>query len=163
MAHEYSAEVVWSRDGSAFTVGQYSRAHLWRFDGIEVAASSSPLTVRPPLSRPDAIDPEEAFVASLSSCHMLFVLFYAAKDGYLIESYVDRALGTLDRDDRGRQSMVEVKLRPEIVFGGALRPDAAAIQALHDRAHHSCYIANSVTARVTITPTDPAVVRKTPD
>ncbi|MGV8839330.1 MAG: OsmC family protein [Bauldia sp.] len=160
MAHEYSAEVVWSRDGADDGV-RYSRAHLWRFDGIEVPASSSPISVKPPFSKVDAIDPEEAFVASLSSCHMLFVLFYAAKAGFLVESYVDRAVGILDRNDRGREAIVEVRLRPEIVFGGTLRPDAAAIQTLHDRAHHSCYIANSVTARVTITPTGPAVVRET--
>ncbi|MCC6735956.1 MAG: OsmC family protein [Bauldia sp.] len=160
MAHEYSAEIVWSRGDSVYRGGRYSRAHLWRFDGIEVPASSSPLSVRPPFSRLDAIDPEEAFVAALSSCHMLFVLYYAAKDGLVVESYVDRAVGILDRNADGRDAIVEVRLRPEIVFGGELRPDAAAIQTLHDRAHHSCYIANSVTAKVTITPIEPAVVRE---
>lgn len=155
MAHEYSAQIIWTRGGEAFTDGRYNRGHLWRFDGIEIPASASPQVVRPPFSRADAIDPEEALVASLSSCHMLFFLYFAAKDGLLIDRYSDRAVGILGKNEAGRDAMVEVKLRPDIAFAGDAVP-AEHIHALHERAHDACYIANSVTARITIEPPDPA-------
>ena len=151
MAHEYLAEIRWARDGAAFLDGRYSRAHRWIFDGeIEVPASSSPLVVRAPFSREDAVDPEEAFVASLASCHMLFFLFFAAKDGFLIDAYTDRAVGVLGKRDDGRVAMTEVKLRPDIAFVGGKRPTPEQILALHHRAHEACYIANSVTSAIAI-------------
>ncbi|MFL5219351.1 MAG: OsmC family protein, partial [Microvirga sp.] len=109
MTHEYKATVRWARDGAAFSDQKYSRGHVWRFDGgVEVPASSSPLSVRPPYSREDAVDPEEAFVASLSSCHMLFFLSFAARDGFVVDSYVDRAVGYLEKGEGGRQMITRV-------------------------------------------------------
>jgi len=101
MAHEYTAQIVWTRDGTVFTDNRYSRGHVWRFDGgVEVPASSSPHSVRLPLSRADAVDPEEAFVAALASCHMLWFLSIAARRGWCVDRYRDQAAGTLARTSR---------------------------------------------------------------
>lgn len=152
--HEYLATVVWQRaEGAKFTDNRYSRAHEWRFDGgTVVPASSSPNVVPLPLSSAQAVDPEEAFVAALSSCHMLFFLFHAAKKGYVIERYEDAALGTMGKNAKGATAMLKVALRPRITWGGAGQPDAAELAALHEASHHDCFIANSVTAEVVIEP-----------
>src|ERR1700751_296022 len=104
MAHEYSADVIWTReDGAPFTDNRYSRAHVWRFDGgVEVPASSSPMSVKLPLSRADAVDPEEALVAALSSCHMLFFLDFAAHAGFVVDRYEDAAVGVMGKNERGK-------------------------------------------------------------
>src|SRR5262245_63845418 len=116
---EYVTTVRWERHGETFTDNRYSRAHQWEFDGgVTVPASSSPHVVKVPLSKTDAVDPEEAFVASLSSCHMLFFLSFAAREGLVIDSYVDEAIGYLERDDRGRMVMSRVLLRPRIAYAG---------------------------------------------
>ena len=117
-----------------------------------VRGSSAPTSVPVPLSDPAAVDPEEALVAALGSCHMLFFLAFAAKGGFTVDSYRDEAVGMLGRDDRGKTSITTVALRPAVVFSGETRPDAAAIDALHHRAHEACYIANSIRAEVTIKP-----------
>jgi organic hydroperoxide reductase OsmC/OhrA len=150
---EYVATVKWTRQsGEAFTDNRYSRAHQWEFDGgITVPASSSPHVVKVPLSDPAAVDPEEAFVASLASCHMLFFLSFAAAKRFVIESYVDRAVGVLARNEAGRQAIVRVVLKPEVKFSGT-PPTAEELHALHERAHHECYIANSVTTKVDVEP-----------
>jgi organic hydroperoxide reductase OsmC/OhrA len=151
--HEYVATVAWQRGGAAFTDNKYSRAHEWRFDGgAVVPASSSPLVVAPPGSDPANVDPEEAFVAALSSCHMLFFLFHAAKRGFVVERYEDAASGTMGKNADGRVAMLKVVLRPQVTWGGAQRPSAADIEALHHRAHEDCYIANSVKTEVAIEP-----------
>src|ERR1041385_55953 len=119
MAHEYRAEVIWSRDGAVFTDNRYSRGHRWRFDGgVEVPASSSSHVVPLPLSVAAAVDPEEAFVASLSSCHMLWFLSIAARRGFVVESYRDDAVGVLAKDEGGKLTMTRVTLRPDVRFGG---------------------------------------------
>jgi organic hydroperoxide reductase OsmC/OhrA len=147
----HTAQVSWTRGGARFTDGRYSRGHAWRFDGgAEVAASSSPHSVPLPYSRPEAVDPEEAFVASISSCHMLWFLSIAAKHGQTVEEYVDEAEGFLERDGEGRMSMTRVVLRPRIVFAGDHVPSTADIASMHDEAHHACYIANSVKTAITI-------------
>lgn len=150
---EYTATVKWARQpAEPFTDNRYSRAHQWEFDGgVTVPASSSPHVVKVPLSNPAAVDPEEAFVASLASCHMLFFLSFAASKRFVIESYVDRAVGVLGKNAEGRQAMLKVVLRPSITFAGA-PPTADELRALHDRAHHECYIANSVTTTVEVEP-----------
>lgn len=150
---EYTATVRWARQPSeVFTDNRYSRAHRWEFDGgVTVPASSSPHVVKVPLSDPNAVDPEEAFLASLASCHMLFFLSFAAGKKFLIESYVDRAVGTLGKNAEGRQAMLKVVLRPAITFSGT-PPTAEELHALHERAHHECYIANSVTTKVEVEP-----------
>jgi organic hydroperoxide reductase OsmC/OhrA len=147
---EYVATVRWERHGEKFTDNRYSRAHQWEFDGgVTVPASSSPHVVKLPLSKADAVDPEEAFVASLSSCHMLFFLSLAAREGFVIDSYVDQAIGYLEKDDRGRLVMSRVVLRPKIAYAGA-SPSPEQLASLHDRSHHECFIANSVKTKVTV-------------
>lgn len=148
MAH-YIAEIRWSRNGAAFTDNRYSRAHTWHFDGgAEVPASSSPQVVPLPLSDPAGVDPEEAFVASLSSCHMLWFLSIAAKRGFVVENYEDEAEGTMGTNDLGRTAMVRVILRPRVEFTGAKIPTSADLDALHHEAHAKCFIAASVTTEV---------------
>jgi organic hydroperoxide reductase OsmC/OhrA len=142
---EYTAVVTWERNGVPFTDNRYSRAHRWSFDGgIEIAASASPNVVPPPLSVAAAIDPEEAFVAALASCHMLWFLSIAAKQGFLVESYRDKAMGAMAKDADGRLAMTQVTLRPEVVFAGHSRPAATEHEAMHHQAHEECFIARSV-------------------
>jgi organic hydroperoxide reductase OsmC/OhrA len=147
----YTATVLWTRPAdAAFTDNKYSRAHEWRFDGgVTVPASSAPSVVPLPLSRTDAVDPEEAFVASLSSCHMLFFLFYAAKAGFKIDRYEDEAIGEMGKNARGATAMLKVRLRPKISWA-ANAPAAEQLDKMHHSAHQSCFIANSVTTEVVV-------------
>jgi organic hydroperoxide reductase OsmC/OhrA len=147
----HTATVLWQRaEGAKFTDNRYSRSHRWQFDGgADVAASSSPAVVPAPLSDPAGVDPEEAFVASLSSCHMLWFLFYAAKGGFIVDSYRDEAVGHMEKTPEGSQWMSRVVLRPQVAFSGSA-PDAAKLAEMHDHAHHACFIANSVKTVVTV-------------
>jgi organic hydroperoxide reductase OsmC/OhrA len=150
---EYRARVEWSRGGAAFTDNRYSRGHRWLFDrGIEVPASSSPHVVPLPLSVEAAVDPEEAFVASLSSCHMLWFLSLAAKRGFVVESYRDEAIGILEKDASSTLAMTRVVLRPEVLFSGDKRPTPDETVLLHHEAHESCFIARSVKTDVRCEP-----------
>jgi organic hydroperoxide reductase OsmC/OhrA len=151
MSHEYKATVRWTRDGAAFTDQKYSRGHVWRFDGgVEVPASSAPASVPLPYSRAEAVDPEEAFVASLSSCHMLFFLFLAAKAGFVVDSYEDHAVGVMTKNERGKLFVSKVTLDPKIAFSGDKRPSPEEIAGLHHRSHEECFIANSVRTEVVV-------------
>ncbi len=152
MAHTHEARVLWERGDAAFTDGRYSRGHRWIFDGAEVPASSSPTVVPPPWSREDAVDPEEAYVASLSSCHMLFFLALAAKAGLVVDAYDDRASGVMERNARGKLFVSRVTLRPAVSFSGDAMPTPEAVEALHHRAHEECFIANSVLTEVVVEP-----------
>jgi organic hydroperoxide reductase OsmC/OhrA len=149
----YVATVVWVRAADApFKDNKYSRAHEWRFDGgTVVPASSSPSVVRVPMSNPAAVDPEEALVAALSSCHMLFFLSYAAAGGFVIDRYEDDAIGEMGKNPAGAIAMLKVRLRPKITWVGA-PPSAEQLDKLHQRSHHDCYIANSVTAEILVEP-----------
>ena len=150
---EHVATVEWSRGDQPFSDNRYSRAHDWRFDGgAVVRGSSAPSSVAAPMSDPAAVDPEEALVAAVSSCHMLFFLAYAGKAGFVVDDYHDDAVGRMGRDERGKISITEGVLRPAVVFAGETRPDAVALAALHHRAHEACYIANSIRAGVTVEP-----------
>ena len=150
---EHRAVIEWSRDGATFTDNRYSRGHRWRFDGgVEVPASASPHVVPLPHSVEEAVDPEEAFTASLSSCHMLSFLYLAAKDGFLVESYRDEAVGVLAKNADGKLSVTRVTLRPEVRFGGERRPTAEEEDLLHHRAHEECFIARSVRTDVRCEP-----------
>jgi len=152
--HEYQARVLWERGDQTFTDRKYSRRHLLQFDGgASVPGSSSPLSVRVPYSDPSAVDPEEAFVASLSSCHMLWFLDIACRAGWTVDDYRDDALGVMDHNADGKLAMTVVTLRPVVRFGGALRPEAAEFQRLHHEAHAECFIANSVKTEVRCEPT----------
>lgn len=145
------ATVAWTRDGARFTDNRYSRAHVLRFDGgVEVPGSSSPHSVPLPYSRTDAVDPEEAFVASISSCHMLWFLSIAAQRGFTVDDYVDEAEGFLERDPEGRMSVTRVKLRPRIRWSGERVPTSGDVTSIHDEAHHECFIANSVRTEIRI-------------
>src|SRR5262245_28037887 len=150
---QYIATVVWARAPEApFKDNRYSRAHEWRFDGgAVVPASSSPSVVRVPLSDPKGVDPEEAFVASLASCHMLFFLSFAAAGGFVIDRYEDEALGELGKNATAKQAMLKVVLRPRITWIGD-PPGAERLADLHHRSHEACYIANSVTTEVLVEP-----------
>lgn len=150
-----TAEVSWVRGEARFTDNRYSRQHTWRFDGgVEVLASSSPQVVPVPLSNPAGVDPEEAFVASLSSCHMLWFLSLAAQAGYTVDRYDDAASGVLEKNAHGRLAMTVVTLRPKITFIGPRLPTAEALRALHEAAHDSCFIAQSVLTEVRCEPRD---------
>lgn len=147
----HTATVAWRRGDEPFAGGRYSRRHEWRFDGgAVVAASASPHVVPPPWSDAAAIDPEEAFVAAIASCHMLWFLSIAADHGHIVERYEDDAVGTMARVAPGRQAITEVTLRPRIVFARA--SDAHVIAALHEAAHERCFIANSVKTAIRIEP-----------
>jgi organic hydroperoxide reductase OsmC/OhrA len=148
----YTATIRWTRDPSTdFTRGQYSRAHSWEFDsGVTVPGSPSPHVVPAPWSDPNGVDPEEAFVASLSSCHMLFFVDFARRAGFVVDGYTDEAEGVLEKRADGKTAMTRVTLRPQVAWGGEALPDGATIADLHHRAHEACYIANSVNTEVTI-------------
>ena len=152
---DYTAVVTWSRNGARFTDNRYSRGHRWVFDGgVEVPASASPHSVPLPLSVAAAVDPEEAFVAALSSCHMLWFLSLAAKQGFVVEGYRDEASGVMAKDAEGRLAMTRVTLRPRITFASDRRPTPAEHEAIHHEAHDLCYIANSVKTEVRCEPED---------
>ena len=149
----YTATISWNRGSQPFSDGKYSRAHKWRFDGgIEVPGSSSPKVVRPPLSDEAAVDPEEAFVASLASCHMLFFVDFARRGGFVVDSYEDNAEGVLAKDADGRMAMTVVTLHPDVAFSGEKQPSSAELDDLHHRAHEACFIANSVKTQVRVEP-----------
>jgi organic hydroperoxide reductase OsmC/OhrA len=147
----YTATVRWTRKGDGdFTKGQYSRAHEWSFDGgAVVPASPSPHIVPQPWCDLGGVDPEEAFVASLSSCHMLFFVDFARRAGFTIDDYVDQAEGVLEKRADGKMAMTRITLHPRISWGGDA-PHGSTIAELHHRAHDACFIANSVTTEVTI-------------
>ena len=151
MAHVYTATVRWQRNGQLFTDNKYSRVHDIVFDGgAVVKGSPAPNVVPPPLSDVGAVDPEEAFVGALSSCHMLFFLAFAAKRGFRVDSYEDAAVGEMTRNANGKLFMSKVTLSPRVVYSGENRPTAADVAAIHHRAHEECYIANSVRSEVVI-------------
>jgi len=153
MAHVHTALIRWQAGDADFTGKRYSRAHTWTFDGgAVVPASSSPLVVPLPMSDAAAVDPEEAFVAALSSCHMLWFLDLAARAGYAIDSYEDAAEGRMGRNAPGKLVVEVVTLRPRTRVTGARVPDAASLAALHHRAHEECFLANSVRCEIRCEP-----------
>lgn len=147
---EYSALIKWNRQASEkFIDNQYSRGHEWYFDGgVTVPASSSPHVVPLPYSVEANVDPEEAFVASLSSCHMLFFLSIAAKRKLVVESYEDNAVGLMSENDAGKVAMTKVILKPKVIFSGEKQPTRELLEKIHHQSHELCFIANSVKAEV---------------
>jgi organic hydroperoxide reductase OsmC/OhrA len=145
------ATVEWVRAGAVFSDNRYSRAHRWTFDGgVSVPASSSPHVVKVPLSDPANVDPEEAFVAALSSCHMLWFLGLAASAGYVVDSYRDHGEGYMARAADGGEWMARLELRPLVVFSGSRQPTTAAVEQLHHAAHEKCFLARSVKTTIEI-------------
>ena len=149
---EYQAHIRWHRQPSErFVDSRYSRAHSWEFDGgVIVPASSAVSSVPLPYSKAENVDPEEAFVAALSSCHMLTVLYLAAKEKFVVDSYDDLAVGTMTRNDIGRMAVTSVRLAPKIAFSGTVAPTEANVRHLHHAAHEECFIANSVRTEITV-------------
>jgi organic hydroperoxide reductase OsmC/OhrA len=152
---EHTATIAWERRGARFTDSRYDRRHLWRFDGgVEVPASASPHIVPAPLSSAEAIDPEEAFVAALASCHMLWFLSIAARAGVVVESYVDEPIGELSQDADGNLAMTVLRLRPRVAFEPGTQPAPSRHIAMHDEAHERCFLARSVRTEILCTPID---------
>jgi len=147
----HTALVRWDRKDEKFVDGKYSRIHQWSFDGgAVIAASSSPHVVRIPFSDPSCVDPEEAFVASLSSCHMLWFLGFAARDGYVVESYTDEAVGIMEKNGEGKEAITVVHLHPMVVLAGGKEATDALLQQLHHEAHENCFLASSVKTDIRI-------------
>ncbi len=146
---EHKATVEWKRETAEFTYETYNRDHDWIFDaGVRVRASANPAY----LGSESCVDPEEAFVASLSSCHMLTFLAIACKKRYVVDGYRDPAVGILEKDASGRLAITRVTLRPEVRFAGERTPSGEELRQLHDQAHHTCFIANSVKTEVIVEP-----------
>ncbi|MEP7149011.1 MAG: OsmC family protein [Acidobacteriota bacterium] len=148
----YTAKISWKNDSpDTFTKNRYTRGHTWSFDGgVEVPASSSPHAVRVPFSIEAAVDPEEALVASASSCHMLTFLWVAATKGFLIDSYEDNAVGEMTKNDEGKEWMSKITLDPKIEWSGEKIPTSDEIAEMHHAAHDGCYIANSIKSEVVV-------------
>jgi organic hydroperoxide reductase OsmC/OhrA len=148
---EHKATVRWKNAGPDFSKGKYSREHTWTFDGgLTVAASPSPSVVPAPYSNPANVDPEEAFVAAISSCHMLTYLHLASRRGFLVDGYEDEAVGAMSKNEKGVPWVSTVTLRPKIAYAGDKRPTAADEETLHHLAHEQCFIANSVKTEVIV-------------
>jgi organic hydroperoxide reductase OsmC/OhrA len=146
---EHRATIEWKRETPDFAYETYNRDHDWRFDaGITVRASATPAYQ----GSESCVDPEEAFVASLSSCHMLTFLAVAARKKYIVDGYHDEAVGVLAKDAGGRLAITRVTLRPRVTFGGERQPTPEELRQLHDQAHHACFIANSVKTEVAVEP-----------
>lgn len=146
----YFAQINWSKsDDEVYIDNKYSRGHTWSFDGgVTVPASSSPHVVPLPYSVEANVDPEEAFIASISSCHMLFFLSIAAKNKLVIESYEDKAEGIMEKDTQGNISITKVTLKPKVVFAAHTQPAYELLEKIHHQAHQQCFIANSVKAEI---------------
>ncbi len=148
---EYLANIRWNRTGPDFIKGKYSREHTWTFDGgVTVPASPAPSSVPAPWSNAAHVDPEEAFVASISSCHMLTFLWLASRQGFQADSYEDNAIGVMTKNERGVPWMSKVTLRPRIAWSGEKLPTSADLDHLHHAAHEQCYIANSIKTDVVV-------------
>lgn len=150
---KYTTRVLWKKGAAeGFTDNKYSRVHQWSFDGgVAVKASSSPQVVPVPMSDASAIDPEEAFIAALSSCHMLFFLSIAASKSYVIDAYEDEAEGIMDKNENGQMAMTSVTLRPRVIFSDLhTAPGQDEVRELHALAHKRCFLANSVQSKINI-------------
>jgi len=152
---EHEAMIRWasSGDGEAFLKGRFSRAHTWTFDGgLTVPASAAPSVIPAPFSDPAGVDPEEAYVAAIASCHMMSFLYVAMRAGFVVERYEDDAVGVMRKNEHGAIWMGAVTLRPRIVYGGSRRPTSAEMDRLHHQAHEQCFIASSVKTEITVEP-----------
>lgn len=149
---EHAVIVVWERGrDEKYTDRQYSRGHRWIFDGgLTVPASASPHVVPLPYSVAEYVDPEEAYVASLSGCHMLFFLDVAARRNFVVDKYKDNAVGVMEKADDGKTAVTKVRLRPQVIFSGDTQPTSTELEEMHHHAHDLCFIANSVKTQILI-------------
>jgi organic hydroperoxide reductase OsmC/OhrA len=151
---EHKAIIRWKHSNGDFLKGRYSREHTWTFDGgMTVQASPSPSVVPLPYCNPAHVDPEEAYVASIASCHMLTYLHVASRAGFEVTSYEDEAVGVMTKNERGVPWVSSVKLQPRIIYAGEKRPTPEDEQRLHHAAHDGCFIANSVKTEITVSTT----------
>src|SRR5262245_56482803 len=149
--HKYEAEISWKRQGAEFSESRYGLCHDRAVDGgVKIMASSSPLSVPVPYSVVEAVDPEEALVASAASCHMLLFLSIAAERGFVVESYMDKATGIMEKNSEGKIAITRITLRPKIEFSVERSPSLEELQSLHHSAHDKCYIANSLKSEVVV-------------
>ncbi len=148
---EHKATIHWTRTSHDFLNGKYSREHTWSFDGgVTVPASPSPAVVPAPYSNAAHVDPEEAFVAAVSSCHMLTFLYLAYRESIQVDSYFDEAVGVMTKNEKGIPWVSLVTLRPKIAYSGEKLPTPAEERHLHHSAHEQCYIANSIKTEVRV-------------
>ena len=145
---EHHATILWRRTSESFTYDSYNRAHEWRIAGLAVTASAAP-EFRGDATR---VNPEEAFVASLCSCHMLTFLALAAKKRFSLDSYSDEAVGYLEKNEKGQLAMTRVVLRPQVQWSQGVSVSQSDLDRLHHQAHEGCFIANSVKTDVTVEP-----------
>ena len=143
---EHKITLTWKRGDTPFEYQKYSRDHIWKFKGTEVQASAAPTY----LGNPKLVDPEEAFVASLSSCHMLTFLAIACKQKFVLDEYVDEAVGHMEKNAEGKLAITRVTLKPKLKFSGDKQPSAEELDKMHHGAHDQCFIANSVKTEVTV-------------
>ena len=151
---KYTAQIHWAKQTQeSFVDNQYSRVHQWSLDGgSTIPMSSSPQVVPIPMSDESLPDPEETFIASIASCHMLFFLFFAAQQKYIVTTYVDNPEGIMQKNETGKQSITDIQLKPKVSFEGEKIPGIEQIQALHSLAHQNCFLANSVKSSIQIYP-----------
>lgn len=143
---EHHAKITWQRTSQDYTYQTYNRAHDWRFTAATVPASAT----KEYRGDPDRVNPEEALVAALSSCHMLTFLAIAAKKKLSLDSYVDDAVGFMEKNEAGRLAITRVTLRPKIVWTAGVTVSDADLETMHHQAHEGCFIANSVTTKITV-------------
>ena len=144
---EHKIMLEWKRETDSFTYDSYNRNHVWVTDGgAKVVASAAPAY----RGNPAQMNPEEAFVAALSSCHMLTFLAMAAKKKFVVDRYSDPAVGFVEKNAQGKLAVTRVTLRPTVAFSGAAVPTPEQLTALHEEAHNGCFIANSVTTDVKV-------------
>ena len=149
--HLYEAKISWERGDAKFSDNRYSRGHEWSFDGgVTVAGSSSPASVPLPYSVAAAVDPEEALVASTSSCHMLWFLSIAVERGFVVDRYVDEAFAVMGKNGDGKIGVTRITLRPRVEFSGGRIPSAEELRNIHEAAHEECFIANSLKSEVVV-------------
>lgn len=149
---EHVARIQWHRQsGEPFVDLRFSRAHTWQFDGgATIQGSSAPTSVPVPYSKPENVDPEEAFVAAISSCHMLTFIWLAAKEKFIVDSYDDAAVGRMSKNAQGRIAVTSVRLEPKVAFSGEKLPTDSDVERLHHGAHEQCFIANSVLTEISV-------------
>jgi organic hydroperoxide reductase OsmC/OhrA len=150
---EHLASLTWIRTGDGFAQSQYARNHTWTFDGgLTIPATAAPSVIPPPWTDPSAVDPEEAFVAALASCHMLTFLHVACKGGFIVDRYEDNAVGQMKKNEKGVPWVHKVILHPRVTYGGEKSPTPEESDALHHKAHEYCFIANSVKSEIVVEP-----------
>lgn len=146
---EHRATIAWQRTSDDFSYEGYTRDHTWTFEGGETVPASAAPQFR---GNPKLVDPESAFVAALSSCHLLTFLAIASKKRFVVDEYTDDAVGHLEKNAEGKFAVTRVRLRPLVKFGGERQPTAEQLDAMHHDAHAACFIANSVRTEVIVEP-----------